>query len=237
VRTDASFLADAKLSAEDVVELCLDAGADAVISFDRLLFKMRRDVNATNQGYYDGQVRIDVSGILRSYVPGEPTASKVMVADSIFLTNWNYSPELTNQTLPASDEALRLAARYIGSKYYSVFVPHWETTTRQYYTSIGTLWKMGAAQAERGNWDAARESWITIYNGGRWSDRAKAAANIALAFEINGNFAEALRKAEESYNLFLKHKGSEDPDTVLQQEYCQALKQRLANEQKLSEQL
>ena len=45
-RQDTKYLVDEKLTPETVKELCRETGTDAVISLDRLLFRMEKDVVA-----------------------------------------------------------------------------------------------------------------------------------------------------------------------------------------------
>ena len=61
-RQDTKYLVDEKLTPETVKELCRETGTDAVISLDRLLFRMEKDVVAFAEGFVVG---IFPDGIIR----------------------------------------------------------------------------------------------------------------------------------------------------------------------------
>lgn len=235
-RKEGAFYADIKLTQEEVQSLCEETGADAVISFDRLLFAMKKEVNAFMGGYVRGTIRVDILGIARSYLPGEKNPGiTALVSDSVFWSEEAFSPEELSLLLPAPDEALRIAGNYAGSNLYSVFVPHWNSEIRWYFTGPGARWKEASACAVSEKWEKASERWQYIYdNSSRWSDKAKSASNLALACEINSRMEKALEWAEKSYNLFKTHKGKDDLHTSSQQLYTEILRKRILNDRKLN---
>jgi hypothetical protein len=238
-RRDEVFYADVKLSPEAVNSLCEETGADAVISFDRLLFDMKNEITVLAEGYVSGSVRVDVRGVVRSYLPGRvnPTVT-ALVSDSIFWLNDAYNMEELDALFPAPGEALQIAANIIGIKLHPVFVPHWENEIRWYFTGIGARWKEAAAYATAGKWENASERWQYIYNtSSRWSDKAKSASNLALACEIGGQLEKALEWAEISRNLFEKNRGKDYARTRTQQLYSETLKQRILDDGKLNLQI
>jgi hypothetical protein len=235
-RKDEAFYADVKLSPETVTSLCEETGADAVISFDRLLFDMKKEITAFAEGYVAGSIRVDVKGIVRSYLPGKVNPIiTALVSDSVFWSEDAYTLEELTFQLPAPDEALQIACGIIGSKLYSIFVPHWENEIRWYFTGSGARWKEATAYAISEKWENASERWQYIYNtSSQWNDKARSASNLALACEISGQMEKALEWAEISLNLFEKNKGENYAQTHTQQFYTEALKQRILNDKKLN---
>jgi hypothetical protein len=235
-RKDGAHYADVKLSREDVMSLCEETGADAVISFDRLLFDMKKEINVFMEGYVSGTIRVDIAGIARSYLPGEVHPGiTALASDSIFWSEEAYTPEELSLRLPAPDEALRVAGNYIGSNLYSVFVPHWNSEIRWYFAGSGARWKEATAYAASQKWEKASERWQYIYdNSSRWSDKAKSASNLALACEISGRMEKALEWAEISCDLFKKNKGKDYPRTSAQQLYTEIVRKRILNDKKLN---
>ncbi|GHT35484.1 hypothetical protein AGMMS49574_24960 [Bacteroidia bacterium] len=238
-RQDNAFLADVKLTTEQVQSLCEETGADAVISFDRLLFNMKREVSNTFEGYFNGTIRVDIMGIARSYLPDKnklPTT--VLIADSIFWMESGISIAYLDHILPTPDDALRIAAKYIGMKISSAFVPHWNEETRWYFTSVGSRWKKASAYAGAEKWESASESWQSLYeNASGWIEKAKSASNLALYYEMSGDLKKARDLASESYELFLKNKGEENAYTLIQKQYMLTLEKRLQNDRKLNLQI
>ena len=94
-RQNTKYLEDEKLTPEIVKELCRETGTDAVISFDRLLFQMEKDVVAFAEGFVVGGVDVKITGVVRGYLPerDNPLAT-VYVQDSVF---WSESANNMDQ--------------------------------------------------------------------------------------------------------------------------------------------
>ena len=238
-RTDGKYLVAEELSSADINMLCRETGADAVISLDRLLFEMSKNVVAYPDGFVGGSVDVKMSGVVRSYLPGRarPLAT-VYVNDSVFWGETADNMELLKYYLPSSTEALRAAGQYIGAKVMPNFVPHWENESRWYYTGMSSAWKEASAYASTQKWEEAAGRWRTLYkNASGWKDRAKAASNLALYYEMNSNLEDAYEWATKSYDLYEKNQGANDKYTQLQKLYRDALQGRLQSEQKLKLQI
>lgn len=237
-RRDGKHLVDEKLTPEAVKELCEETGTDAIISFDRLLFRMEKDVVAFAEGFVAGGVDVHISGVVRSYLPGRdnPLAT-VYMEDSVFWSESADNMELLKLYLPSPDEALRAAGQYIGAKVTPNFVPHWENETRWFFKGEGARWKEATAYALSDKWEEAAFRWRHIYtNSSSWKERAKAASNLALYYEMNTQLADAFEWATKSYNLFNSKKGQDYKYTKMQQLYLEALGGRIRSDQKLNKQ-
>lgn len=239
VRDDSRYYEDKKLSSEEVKALCDETGTDAIISIDRLLFEMDKNVVSFAEGFVAGNVDVKMAGVVRSYLPGrdKPLAT-VYVNDSVF---WSESADNMEQLkiyLPGPTEALRAAGQYIGTKVTPNFVPHWENESRWYYTGMASSWKEASAYAAAGNWEEAAMRWRNMYNGPYgWNTRAKAAANLALYYEMDTKLKEAYDWATKSYALFEKNKGADNKYAQIQKLYMEALLNRLRSENKLKMQI
>lgn len=237
-RQDGKHLVDEKLTSETVKELCNETGTDAIISFDRLLFRMEKNVVAFAEGFVAGGVDVYVSGVVRSYLPGRgnPLAT-VYMEDSVFWSESADNMELLKLYLPTPDEALRAAGQYIGAKVTPNFVPHWENETRWFFKGEGARWKEATAYALSDKWEEAALRWRQIYTkSSGWKERAKAASNLALYYEMNTQLKEAFDWATKSYNLFNSKKGEDYKYTKMQQLYLEALGGRIQSDQKLNKQ-
>jgi tetratricopeptide (TPR) repeat protein len=227
---------DSKLTVEEVQALCEETGTDAVISFDRLLFNTKKNIAIYPDSYYEGTIKIKAMGVARRYLPDKnEAAATVLVSDSLSWSDWGYSVKQVNNELPAPNEALRIAAQYIGTKIHTAFVPYWENENRWYYGGLGTRWKTASAYAAAEKWDEAFERWQQIYDkASGWKDKAKSASNLAFYYEINGNIEKALELATIAYQLFEKQKGEENVYTQIQKFYALALTGRIEDEKKLN---
>lgn len=233
-RQDKNVHIDAKLTAEQVADLCEETGADAVISVDRLLFNMKKDV--TDLGVYvTGIIDVKMDGVVRTYLPGrELPIATVHYNDS---TSWGESAETTsilNKILPTPEEALRISGEYFGLKIYSNFVPHWQKETRWYYSDIGSRWKEASAYAEKEKWAEAEIRWNTIYKNSKKGDkRAKSASNLALCCEMKGDLVKALEWATISYDLFKENKKDKENASFMEV-YVKVLTERIQRDKKLN---
>lgn len=234
-RTDHTFLADGKMTAEKVRELCEETGTDAIISFDRLLFGMRKDVIAWSDGVLEGKINVEIGGVVRAYLPERaiPLAS-IMVNDSVAFSEYAGNMDLLDLFLPSPDNALRAAGDYIGASLQSTFVPHWKEEKRWYYTGSGSRWKEASAYASAGKWTEALENWNTLYTkSSNKKAKAKLASNMALSEEILGDLDKAGKWAMISRDLFKETEGEEAMNTKLLDIYTSVLQQRMQHDKKL----
>ncbi len=235
IRTDQQYLTDKKLTAQQVAALCRETGADAILSFDRLLFSMDKDIAGMQGGFVLGEVNVRVNSIVRTYLPGRDNPLATMpVTDSVFWQETAFTEEELGFYLPAPNEALRVAGQYIGTRIMPSFVPHWEKETRWYYVGYDTNWKEASAFAAAGNWENAERKWQAIFNSSKsWKSKARAASNIALCYEVKTDLEKAWQWADKSYQLFKQHAGEEDKFTRLEKLYAEALMDRIQADKKL----
>lgn len=238
-RTDSLYYEDPKMSPSQVKALCEENGADALISLDRLLFDMKRNVAELPEGYVLGTIDIKIAAVVRTYLPGRdvPLAT-VYAVDSLFWTEGGIDLNVLDKLLPSPEEAIRTAGHYIGTKASPYFVPHWENESRWYFTGVSSAWKEASAYAASEKWNAAAERWEQLFHkSSGWKAKAKAASNLALAEEMKGDMQKAHEWAERSYVLFQKNSGDNDRYTQLLKLYIEALSQRIQNDQKLNIQI
>lgn len=237
-RKDQNYLEDRKLTQEAIQALCDETGADAVISVDRLLFDMSKDIISFANGFYFGVVNVKATSTMRAYVPTRETPlATVLLSDSLSWNEQGESIREVNYYLPSPEEALRETANYLGEIAAPNFVPHWNTEVRWYYTGINTEWKLASAYAATQKWDMAEEKWLLAFKGTKnETAQAKLAANIAFAKEMQGFYPEALEWAEKSIALF-KKKGETTRDYKLMSQYVLTIKERINENRKLNIQI
>ena len=238
-RTDQHPEYDLKMSAQQVDSLCEVAGADLLISLDRLLFESDREETDLGGGFMVGNIKVRMAGVIRAYLPGRsaPLAT-VQIVDSVA---WEQSADLAlilNELLPTPEEALRTAGSYLGAKARVNFVPHWQRETRWYFSASGALWKEAAAYAANERWEKAEERWSRLWQSAKgWKSQAQAASNLALCEEMKGDLQKAHEWATTSYELFKQKVGEEDQQTQLLELYVKALTERIRSDQKLDVQI
>lgn len=230
---------DAKLTAGQVIDLCEETGTDAVISFDRLLFNMKKEVTQDRAGGIQGKIRVDVYAIVRGYLPGrENSLATVLVVDSVFWEERVDDMEVLDFIFPTSENALRIAAAYVGNHIYPNFVPHWTTEPRWYFTSMDSRWKEASSFANGQKWESAAKRWESLYDtSSKKQAKARLASNIALCHEMTGQFKEAFEWAERSRDYFKETLGESHEQTRLLTLYAQTLFKRIQSDVKLDAQL
>ena len=236
VRKDHSFQSDKRLTSRQVKELCDETGTDAIISIDRLLFGMKKDVETLFEGYSIGTVNVRIAGVIRGYIPGrEAPLATIHITDSVYWTeSVDYMPIL-EKILPSPEEALRTAGEYIGAKAYRNFVPHWEKETRWYFTGIGSRWKEASVYAMNEKWDLAEEKWLKLYSSAKNEKKqAKAASNLALCHEMKGELEDAYEWANKSYGLFKRDTNDNAKLANMLELYVQVLAERIRSDAKLN---
>ncbi|MDL2208245.1 DUF6340 family protein [Parabacteroides sp. OttesenSCG-928-O15] len=234
-RTDDLYLADEKLSPSKVNMLCRETGADAVVSFDRLLFQMKKNVMAYADGYVAGEAKVNAAGVIRVYLPERSSPmTTIMVSDSVTIFEMANDLKQLNEIIPSPDESLSIAGRVIGHNSYPLFVPYWQEEPRWYFKGNGARWKEASAYADTQKWDQAAELWTLLYQNSRGKARAKAASNMAFYEEMQGRFQKAYDWSVLSYDLFVAHQGKESREVELLGAYKQALAERIAADTKLN---
>lgn len=146
-RQDTKYLVDEKLTPETVKELCRETGTDAVISLDRLLFRMERMLSLCRRLCRGRSRYRDYWGRPWLSSRRDNPLATVYVQDSVFWSESADNMELLKLYLPSPDEALRAAGQYIGRKVTPNFVPHWDNESRWFYKGEGARWKEATAYA------------------------------------------------------------------------------------------
>ncbi len=237
LRTDPFFASEQRLTEETVRRLCEEEGVDAVISLDRLLFKMK---GVLRQGDYlpMGSVDVEVLGTVRATVPGGKRAlGTVLLADTIPVNlEWDLAGSENIEDLRL-DEVLRGVSKYLADKTHLNFVPHWSLDTRWYYTASSALWKEASAYASTDHWEKASAIWHRLYDRTpEGKAQARLAANLALSEELNGELSKALAWAKRSHELFRKHMGASAEATRNQAYYVSVLEHRVRSDEALRKQ-
>lgn len=237
LRGDPFFVSEQRLTEEAVRRLCEEEAVDAVISLDRLLFKMK---GVLRQGDYlpMSSVDVEVLGTVRAVLPDEKRAlGAVLLSDTIPV---NLEWDLTGSEKPedlALHEVLRSVSKYLADKTHVNFVPHWTSDTRWYYTSPGSLWKEASAYASTDHWDEASAIWQRLYDRTpEGKAQARLAANLALSEEIKGDLQKALEWAKRSHELCRKHFGVSAEATRNQGHYVSVLEHRVRSDEALRKQ-
>lgn len=208
LRDDKDFFTEEPLTPETMNEIRRKTGADAIISLDKLVMITSKYEHYRQQGYTYSAMTGKIQSVLRVYFPTmEGKIPAIHYADSIHWEGFDIQDKqaLADIILPSREEGMKLLAVKAAEKMTYVFAPHWEMQDRWYYTLPASLMREGEAFAGKADWNRAIEKWEAFYNNrSNKTDKAKAAANIALAYEMLDNMAKALEWATIAQDLFVQ---------------------------------
>ena len=239
-RTDSIFLISRPFTQYEVRTLCDICHVDALISLDRLYFK-NAILKRTQNNYFNwNYLSIIITGELKALCPGYQTALTIPFTDSLqWATEESvYYNEVYKFTAEDIHTAMRYLSEFVGEKMHTHFVPYWDDEERWFYTKITSDWKRATINAIAGKWDAAAAEWHPLFDKAKkWELKAKLASNLALYYEIKGDFHRAIEYAETANTLFKNNTAEDDKYREMQQSYLETLTKRAEDDEKLSLQL
>lgn len=207
LRNDQDFFSEEPLTPEMMNEIRSKTGADAIISLDKLIMQTFKKDFYRQQGYTFSAMTGKIQSILRVYLPTmEGNIPAVHYADSIHWEGFDIQDKkaYAEVMLPSREEGMRFMAVNAAEKMTYVFAPHWEMQDRWYYTLPASRMREGEAFAKKAEWYMAIEKWEAFYNNrSNKTDKAKAATNIALAYEMLDDMDKALQWATIANDLFI----------------------------------
>lgn len=208
LRDDENFFQEQPIAPATMNEIRSKTGADAIISLDKLVLQTDKREHYRQQGYSYADMTGKVHSILRVYMPTmEGRIPAVQYTDSLRwegfdIQDGNAYAELM---LPSRQEAMKQLVVQAAEKMTYVFSPHWVMQDRWYYTATNSLMREAENFAKGAQWQNALEKWEVYYNStGSQQNKAKAATNIALAYEMLDNMEKAYEWATISNDLFTK---------------------------------
>lgn len=210
VREDSDFFKEVLLDPEKMNEIRSITNADAIISLDRLIIETNKREHFKQLGYTYSDMTAKINSTIRVYLPTmEGKIPRVEYIDSL---NWigfdiQDGNAFAEEMLPSREEAMKLLVVTAAEKMTNVFAPHWERQDRWYYTSASKLMREGEVYAKDANWLKAIERWEEYFNNTsdkKQVNKAKAANNIALAYEMLDEMDKAYKWANEANNLFVE---------------------------------
>ncbi len=208
LRKDNDFFSEEPLTPDRMNEIRRTTGAQAVVSLDKLILETHIREHYRQQGYSYGEMTGRIQSLIRVYLPTlEGKIPAVHYTDSLKWEGFDITDEnvYAELMLPSREEAMKQLAVRAAEKMTYVFAPHWEMQDRWYYTLPSSLMREGEAYAKTADWLRAIEKWEAFYNrSSKKIDRAKAANNIALAYEMLDEMQQSYEWATRANDLFIE---------------------------------
>jgi hypothetical protein len=131
-------------------------------------------------------------------------------------------------SLIAKRAAMAQTSFQAGEDYGRRISPNWITVYRRYYKKGNDQMKVAARKVSVNSWDAAAKLWQEQMNEQNIKIRGRAAYNMALFHEVNGNLREAKEWADKAYSDYNNKKA---------RQYSYLLGCRIREQQKLDQQM
>ena len=181
--------------------LCTDYQADALLTLNQLVLYDIVESFPTDEGTYYAYLQAYAQSHWTIHYAGQPREVTFTQADTLLWeSRLYYTRAQSLNDLPSRQEALLYIARELGNRIGSSFSPSWQTTRRYIYDLPNLQAGLDAFRLQR--WNSAINQWITMVDSKDKKAAACAAANIAIAYEMLGDYASACDYAQRAIRLF-----------------------------------
>ena len=199
------------LTSSQAERLCADYQADALLVLNQLVLYDVLESFPTEEETYYAYLQAYAQSHWTIHFAGQSREATFTQADTLLWeSRLHYTRAQSLSDLPSRQEALLYLARELGNRIGSSFTPSWQTTRRYIYEMDELEAGLNAFRYQR--WKEAIGSWkLAMGQGGERLEvkdknnkkaAACAAANIAIAYEMLGDYSSACAYANEAYRLF-----------------------------------
>ena len=241
IREDKEYWSEEPISPEKMLQLKKESGVDAVVSLDKLLVATDWKDMFIQEGYPYSTLTGKISSTMRIYMPTmDGMIPTVHFNDSMKWEGFDISDGMAYAEfiVPHAEHALKDFTVYLADKMTFVLSPHWITQERWYYTLQSSPMRQGGAFAEQAKWQEAVDKWESFYNSTKNKiDKAKAASNIALGYEMLDNIETAHTWIILSQQLFNESTSTESMDRKRASLFKTEIERRLDGSNKLNMQV
>ena len=181
--------------------LCTDYQADALLTLNQLVLYDIVESFPTDEGTYYAYLQAYAQSHWTIHYAGQPREVTFTQADTLLWeSRLYYTRAQSLNDLPSRQEALLYIARELGNRIGCSFSPSWQTTRRYIYDLPNLQAGLDAFRLQR--WNSAINQWLTMVDNKDKKAAACAAANIAIAYEMLGDYASACDYAQRANRLF-----------------------------------
>lgn len=233
LRNDKDFFKEIPISPEKMNEIRKETGADAIVSLDKLIIETHKKNFFLQQDYMYAEMTGKIFSILRVYMPTiSGKIPSVQYSDSIRWEGFDIQDgkAYAEMMIPSVKEAVKIVSVMAAEKMTYVFTPHWAQQDRWYYTLPNSTMREGETFAKGAEWSKAIECWKAFFQQKHKTvDKAKAATNIALAYEMMDDMTNAAEWAKKAYTLFNESTSVNSLDRKRSLLYKNEIERRLKN--------
>lgn len=192
----------APLSKRKVQSLCIERGADVLISLD--LFTISAHIETENTAYFSNYSILStrLGTLVRVYSnDGSQYTKPIVQLDSLFReesADWSK----IKSNIPEINSMITEIATVGADRLTGKFIPSWQMQDRWYYSGSSSKMKEADKLAKQNKWKAAADIWNSLYEKEKNSKKKiRLASNIALANEYLDDVENAIQWINTAYDL------------------------------------
>jgi len=118
--------------------------------------------------------------------------------DSLVWKTEGSAPGVAERPLPTLKETLPEITDFVAGEVYRALTPYWEPVERFYYVTGNVQLELAGDEVKAGRWDEAAVYWEQAYEHARALNAFKAAVNLMLYHEKDGDVPGAITWAERA---------------------------------------
>ncbi len=212
--TSTNYYSRQKLTHSKAEQLCADYQADALLILNQLVLYDVLESFPTEEGTYYAYLQAYTQSHWTIHYAGQTREITINQADTLLWeSQLHYTRAQSISDLPSRQEALLYLARDLGNRIGSSFAPSWQNSRRYIYETKELQAGLDAFRYQK--WEEAIDCWQEVLRGegdeamrreakGKEYKKATACAtaNIAIAYEILGDYALACDYAQRAIRLF-----------------------------------
>lgn len=150
------------------------------------------------------------------------------ITEQIITVGKGINPVEAAKAITGRKEAVKNSSYHIGKAYALSLIPYRTRVKRDYYVKGSNNFKVAKRRAQTGNWEGAAALWLKETENSKTKIAGRAAYNMAIISEINGELDTAIDWARKAY---------EDYDDKLGLRYVKILENRKIRAQAVNRQL
>lgn len=205
VSKNTDFNTVAPLQYAMVRDLCKKYETDVVLSLDRIkVTDAASEYYYEEEGIYVGALDAKYESLWSIHYPDKVEVNPYVFRDSLYWETESYVRKNALDRLPKREDALIDGAILVGLNASDRLTPYWEKIDRYFFNPSDKTMKQGMDSVYVRNWDAAVQVWTTVFNNSnKIKLKAEAANNIAIGYEIIGDYDKAIEYAQYSFDYFI----------------------------------
>lgn len=225
-----NFYSRKQLSSKQIDSLCTLYATDAVLALNQLVIYDIQEVFLTdNDTYY---AYLEVYASLQWTLQSKGKSARNITSSDTLVWAAEMNDEMAALLeLPDRQTALLDFAYYAGEHLSRKLLPQWVSAERYLYSGKDTRFTTAFEAFRRQRWQDAINTWGHIYNDTKLDklQRAYAAANIAVALEMQESFKMAISYADAALKLLATSRSPEALQQIANIRYYRSLLEKRRN--------